>query len=244
MPSVVTQIWGNFASLQHHGLIERACNLSCPDALTSPNKPVMRGKKSSLSLGICLSRNIKMILFHFMSFSKCRSFNATRVLICGTERRGDDTDVNPRTVVEEQQHSEAQSGRGQQNQADVAGDHEVAHHQGHLVLVPTVLVQRRRRGIVAPAHAPLQRPPPLQGRGEDGPRRAARGAQRPVGKNDGGGGQRTGMKWKKRASGDMWWSAFSAAVPAACCGEGPTSVSIKSQRQTFTGFQATHFQRE
>lgn len=137
-----------------------------------------------------------MILFHFISFSKCRSFNAMRGLVCGTERRGDDTDLNPRTVVEEQQHREAQGGRGQQNQADVAGDHEVAHHQGHLVLVPTVLVQRRRRrGIVAPAHAPLQRPPPLQGRGEDGPRRAA---QRPVGKNDGGGGSEDGDEVETR----------------------------------------------
>lgn len=40
---------------------------------------------------------------------------------------------------------------------------------------------------MAPTHAPLHRPPPLQGRGDDGTRRAARGAQRPVGKNDGGG---------------------------------------------------------
>lgn len=68
----------------------------------------------------------------------------------------DDTDLNPRTIVEEQQHSEAQSGGGQQNQTDVAGDHEVAHHQGHLVLVPAVLIQWRWRGIMAPAHAPLQ----------------------------------------------------------------------------------------
>lgn len=105
--------------------------------------------------------------------------------ICGSvEIR---SDPNPRTVVEEQQHSEAQGGCGQQNQTDVAGDHEVAHHQGHLVLVPALLIQRRWRGIMAPAHAPLQRPPPLQRGGEDGPRRAARGAQRPVGKNDGDG---------------------------------------------------------
>lgn len=103
------------------------------------------------------------------------------------EWRLDDTDLNPRTVVEKQQHSEAQGGCGQQNQTDVAGDHEVAHHQGHLVLVAALLIQRRWRGIMAPAHAPLQRPPPLQRRGEDGPRGAARGAQRPVGKNDGGG---------------------------------------------------------
>lgn len=94
---------------------------------------------------------------------------------------------NQRTVVEEQEHRESQCRCGQQDQTDVAGYHEVPHHQGHLVLVPAVVVLRRRRRIVAPAHAPLQRPPPLQGGGEDGPGRATRGAQRPVGKNDGGG---------------------------------------------------------
>lgn len=61
-----------------------------------------------------------------------------------------------RTVVEEQEHGEAQRGCGQQDQTDVAGDHEVAHHQGHLVLVPAVLLRWLWRGIVAPAHAPLQ----------------------------------------------------------------------------------------
>lgn len=106
---------------------------------------------------------------------------------CGTGYTLGDTDLNPRTIVEEQQHSKAQRGGGQQNQTDVAGDHEVAHHQGHLVLVPAVLIQRRWRGIMAPTHAPLQRPPPLQRRGEDGARRAPRGTQGPVGKNDGGG---------------------------------------------------------
>lgn len=75
---------------------------------------------------------------------------------CGTGYTLGDTDLNPRTIVEEQQHSKAQRGGGQQNQTDVAGDHEVAHHQGHLVLVPAVLIQRRWRGIMAPAHAPLQ----------------------------------------------------------------------------------------
>lgn len=114
-------------------------------------------------------------------------------------------DVNPRTVVEEQQDSEAQRRCGQQNQTDVAGDHEVAHHQRHLVLVPALLIQRRWRGIMAPAHAPLQRAPPLQRRGEDGPRRAARGAQRPVGKNGGGGARaEDGDEVKKpEAEGDM-----------------------------------------
>lgn len=61
-----------------------------------------------------------------------------------------------RTVVEEQEHGEAQRRCGQQDQADVAWDHEVAHDQGHLVLVPAVLLLGRWRGIVAPAHAPLQ----------------------------------------------------------------------------------------
>lgn len=95
--------------------------------------------------------------------------------------------VSGRTVIEEQQHSEAKSRRGQQDQADVAGDHKVTDHQRYFVLVPALPLRRWRRGIVAPAHAPLQRPPPLQGRGDDGPRRAPRGAQGPVGKNDGGG---------------------------------------------------------
>lgn len=161
------------------------------------------------------------------------------------EWRLGDTDLNPRTVVEEQQHREAQSGCGQQNQTDVAGDHEVAHHQGHLVLVPALLIQRRWRGIMAPAHAPLQRPPPLQRRGEDGPRRAARGAQRPVGKNYGGGvrAEDGDEVENQKAEGDMWWLVSSAADPAARCGGDPASVPItKSQRQTFTGFQATHFQ--
>lgn len=96
-------------------------------------------------------------------------------------------EMNKRTVVEEEEHSEAQRRRSQQDQTDVAGDHEVAHHQRDLVLVPALPLLRRRRGIVAPAHAPLQRPPPLQRGGDDGTRRATRGAQRPVGKNDGGG---------------------------------------------------------
>lgn len=94
--------------------------------------------------------------------------------------------MNKRTVIEEQEHGEAQCRCGQQDQTDVAGDHEVAHHQGHFVLVPAVPLRWRWRGIVAPAHAPLQRPPPLQGGGDDGARSATRGAQRPVGKNDGG----------------------------------------------------------
>lgn len=160
------------------------------------------------------------------------------------EWRLDDTDLNPRTVVEEQQHSEAQSGCGQQNQTDVAGDHEVAHHQGHLVLVPALLLQRRWRGIMAPAHAPLQRPPPLQRRGEDGPRRAARSAQRPVGENDGDGVRAEGRDENRNqeAEGDMRWLASSVLVPAARCGGDPVNVPItKSQRQTFTGYQATHF---
>lgn len=127
-------------------------------------------------------------------FLECAHFNRKRHVCAHVEPRAtlDDTDLNPRTIIEEQQHSEAQSGGGQQNQADVAGDHEVAHHQGHLVLVPAVLIQWRWRGIMAPAHAPLQRPPPLQRGGEDRPGRAPRGAQGPVGKNDGGGGEGRG----------------------------------------------------
>lgn len=92
-----------------------------------------------------------------------------------------------RTVVEEEEHGKAQRGRGQQDQADVAGDHEVAHHKGHLVLVAALLVSRQRRGIVAPTHAPIQRPPPPQAGGDDGTWWAARGAQGPVGENGGGG---------------------------------------------------------
>lgn len=95
--------------------------------------------------------------------------------------------LNQRTVVEEQENSESQCRRCQQDQTDVAGDHEISHHQGHLVLVPAVLLRWRGWGIVAPTHGPLQWPPPLQGGGDDGTRRAARGAQRPVGKNGAGG---------------------------------------------------------
>lgn len=50
------EIWGNFASLQHHRLTEGVCNLSCPDKLTSSNEAVMRGKKSLFSLGICVRK--------------------------------------------------------------------------------------------------------------------------------------------------------------------------------------------
>lgn len=151
--------------------------------------------------------------------------------------------MNQRTVVEEQEHGEAQCGCGQQDQTDVAGDHEVAHDQGHLVLVPAVLLRRGRRGIVAPAHAPLQRPPPLQGGGDDGTRRATRGAQRPVGKNDGGGvraeyGDEDKIKGKKRCV----MVGVSAAVPAVHPGEDPVTVSVgESQQQAFSGFQVTHF---
>lgn len=95
--------------------------------------------------------------------------------------------INKRTIIEEEEHGKAQRRRGQQDQTDVAGDHEVAHHQRHFVLVPAVPLLRRRWGIVAPAHAPLQWPAPLQRRGDDGTGSSARGAQRPVGKNDGGG---------------------------------------------------------
>lgn len=55
------------------------------------------------------------------------------------------------------------------------------------MLVAALLVGRRRRGIVAPTHAPIQRPPPPQAGGDDGTWRAARGAQGPVGENGGGG---------------------------------------------------------
>lgn len=103
--------------------------------------------------------------------------------------------LNKRTVVEEQEHGKPQCRRGQQDQADVAGDHEVAHHQRHLVLIPAVPLWRRWRGIVAPTHSPLQWPPPLQRGGDHGARRATRGAQRPVGKNGGGWGKGTEWRW-------------------------------------------------
>lgn len=79
------------------------------------------------------------------------------------------------------------------------------------MLVAALLVGRRRRGIVAPAHAPIQRPPPPQAGGDDGTWRAARGAQGPVGENGGGGvggrlrelDEGEGVKHKKREK-RMW----------------------------------------
>ena len=151
--------------------------------------------------------------------------------------------LNQRTVVEEQEHGEAQRGRGQQDQTDVAWDHEVAHNQGHLMLVSAVLLLWRRRGIVAPAHAPLQRPPPLQSGGDDGARRATRGAQRPVGENDGGGVRaEDGDEGKTKSEKGCVMVGVSAAVPAVHRGGDPVTVSVReSRKQAFSGFQATHF---
>lgn len=156
-----------------------------------------------------------------------------------------------RTVVEEEEHGEAQRGGGQQDETDVAGDHEVAHHQGHFVLVAALLLLRRGRGVVAPAHAPLQGAPPpqgpprLQGGGEDGPRRAPRVAQGPVGENDGG-GVRTedgdGRWSKERGVVRCVMAGASAVVPAVHRGGDPAAVAGGESRQkAFSGFQATHF---
>lgn len=96
---------------------------------------------------------------------------------------------------------------------------------------------------MAPAHAPIQRPPPPQSGGDDGTRRAARGAQRPVGENGGG-----GVKAKDEDEGETKDKKgcpmvdVSAAVPLVDCGGDPVWVSVrKSQEQDFSGFQATHF---
>lgn len=62
------------------------------------------------------------------------------------------------TVVEEQEHSEAQRGCGQQYETDVAGDHKVSHHQRYLVLVHTVPL-RGRCGVVAAGHTPVRASP-------------------------------------------------------------------------------------
>lgn len=82
-------------------------------------------------------------------------------------------------------------------------------------------------------HAPLQGPPPLQPRGDAGTRRSTRGAQRPVGENDGGG---VGAEYEENAkvSSQSGSNFFSAAVPTLHRGKDPA---------TFSGFQATHFYR-
>lgn len=190
--------------------------------------------------GICFNKDMKnvqrkIISFQLKSFSKSAPILWSCVFL-----------LNQRTVVEEQEHGEPQCRRGQQDQTDVAGDHEVSHHQGHLVLVPAVLLRWWWRGIVAPTHAPLQWPPPLQGGGDDGTRRATRGAQRSVGKNDGGGVRAEDedegkTKSKKRCV----MVGVSAAVPAVHRGGDPVSVSVReSQQQAFSGFQTTHFYRK
>jgi len=67
------------------------------------------------------------------------------------------------TVVEEEQHGESQSGGGQEDEADVARDHEIPHHQGDFVLVrPIPLQGPRRHGVLASRHArPSRRGPKL-----------------------------------------------------------------------------------
>lgn len=67
------------------------------------------------------------------------------------------------TVIEEEQHGKSQRGGGQEDEADVAGDHEVAHHQGDLVLVQPVPLQGPRcHGVLASRHAgPSRRGPKL-----------------------------------------------------------------------------------
>lgn len=67
------------------------------------------------------------------------------------------------TVIEEEQHGKSQRGGGQEDEADVAGDHEVPHHQGDLVLVQPVPLQGPRcHGVLASRHAgPSRRGPKL-----------------------------------------------------------------------------------
>lgn len=67
------------------------------------------------------------------------------------------------TVIEEEQHGKSQRGGGQEDEADVAGDHEVPHHQGDLVLVQPVPLQGPRcHGVLASRHAgPSRRRPKL-----------------------------------------------------------------------------------
>lgn len=51
-----------------------------------------------------------------------------------------------------------------------------------------------------------------------------------------------GSQKKPEAEGDTRRLASSATLPDVRCGSDPASVPVtKSQRQTFTGFQATHF---
>lgn len=60
------------------------------------------------------------------------------------------------TVVEEEQHSKSQRRGGQEDEADVARDHEIPHHQGDLVLVhPVPLQSPRCHGVLASRHARL-----------------------------------------------------------------------------------------
>lgn len=75
-----------------------------------------------------------------------------RAYVCGST-------IGGRTVVEEEQHGEAQRGGGQQDETYVTGDHKVSHHQGHLVLVHPVPL-RVRRGVMAAGHTPLPGSPP------------------------------------------------------------------------------------
>lgn len=58
------------------------------------------------------------------------------------------------TVIEEEQHGKSQGGGGQKDEANVARDHEVAHHQGDFVLVHAVPLQGPGRyGVLAGRHA-------------------------------------------------------------------------------------------
>lgn len=57
--------------------------------------------------------------------------------------------------MEEEENGEAQRGGGQEDQADVAGYHEVTHHQRHFVLVhPASPVVGRGWWVPTASHAP------------------------------------------------------------------------------------------
>lgn len=58
----------------------------------------------------------------------------------------------PHTVAEEKQHRQAQRGSSQQDQADVAGDHEVPNQHGGTRLLPGSVFQWQRRHDTALAH--------------------------------------------------------------------------------------------
>lgn len=75
---------------------------------------------------------------------------------------------------------------------------------------------------MAPTHAPLHGPPPLQGRGDDGTRRAAQG---PVGKNDGGGARAEDDDEGKNKKQQKIMVGVSA-VQTVHCFRDPLSVSV------------------